>query len=164
MPDYSWPPMDQAAGDGQAPQPPGWSRQSERRGQVQLRYQARRHAVRRAADFPARACQGHQHRYQRSQEPCRASPPSASSPSPARKSSGPEPEIAVVAAETEEIANDAVRKIKVEYEVLPHVVREEDLAKVGNRAKPAGEQVTGDPDAGLQGSRRRSSKASTASR
>ncbi len=55
-------------------------------------------------------------------------------------------EIAVVAAETEELANDAVRKIKVEYEVLPHVVREEDLSKVGNRAKPAGEQVTGDPD------------------
>ncbi len=55
-------------------------------------------------------------------------------------------EIAVVAAETEEIANDAVRQIKVDYEVLPHVVREEDLSKVGNRAKPAGEQVTGDPD------------------
>lgn len=59
-------------------------------------------------------------------------------------------EIAVVAAETEEIANDAVRKIKVEYEVLPWVVREEDLAKVGNRAKPAGEQTTGDPEAAFK--------------
>ena len=55
-------------------------------------------------------------------------------------------EIAALAAETEEIANDAIRKIKVEYEILPHVVREENLAKVGNRAKPAGEQTTGDPD------------------
>lgn len=55
-------------------------------------------------------------------------------------------EIAVVAAETEQAARDAVRLIKVDYEVLPHVVREDDISKVGNRAKPAGEQVTGDPD------------------
>ena len=55
-------------------------------------------------------------------------------------------EIAVVAAETESIARDAVRAIKVDYEVLPHVVQESDLSKVGNRAKAAGEQVTGDPD------------------
>ncbi|MGH9810969.1 MAG: xanthine dehydrogenase family protein molybdopterin-binding subunit, partial [Terriglobia bacterium] len=59
-------------------------------------------------------------------------------------------EIAAVAATTEEVAYDAVRKIKVQYEVLPHVVREEDLTKVGNRAKPAGEQVTGDPDKAFQ--------------
>ncbi len=55
-------------------------------------------------------------------------------------------EIAVVAATTEEAARDAVRLIKVDYEVLPHVVLEQDLSKVGNRAKPAGEQTTGDPD------------------
>jgi xanthine dehydrogenase YagR molybdenum-binding subunit len=55
-------------------------------------------------------------------------------------------EVACVAAETEEIANDAIRLIKVDYEVLPHVVKEDDLSKVGNRAKPSGEQVTGDPD------------------
>ncbi|MGD0362190.1 MAG: xanthine dehydrogenase family protein molybdopterin-binding subunit [Bryobacteraceae bacterium] len=59
-------------------------------------------------------------------------------------------EIAAVAAVTEELANDAVRKIKVEYEVLPHLVREDDLVKAGNRAKPAGEQVTGDPDKAFQ--------------
>ena len=59
-------------------------------------------------------------------------------------------EVAAVAATTEEVANDAIRKIKVQYEVLPHVVREEDLAQVGNRAKPAGEQVTGDPDKAFQ--------------
>ena len=33
-------------------------------------------------------------------------------------------DIAAVAAETEEQARDAVRAIKVEYEVLPHVVTE----------------------------------------
>jgi xanthine dehydrogenase YagR molybdenum-binding subunit len=59
-------------------------------------------------------------------------------------------EVAVVSAKTEEIATDAARKIKVDYEVLPHVVREEDLSKVGNRAKPAGEQTTGDPDKAFQ--------------
>ena len=59
-------------------------------------------------------------------------------------------EVASVAAETEEIAKDATRKIKVQYEVLPHLVREEDLAKAGARAKPAGEQVKGDPDKAFQ--------------
>jgi xanthine dehydrogenase YagR molybdenum-binding subunit len=55
-------------------------------------------------------------------------------------------EIASVAATSLDLARDAVRKIKVQYEVLPHVVREEDLSKVGARSKPAAEQVTGDPD------------------
>ncbi|MCX6620969.1 MAG: molybdopterin-dependent oxidoreductase, partial [Acidobacteria bacterium] len=55
-------------------------------------------------------------------------------------------EIAAIAATTEEIARDAARKIVVEYDVLPHVVREEDLSKVGDRAKPTGDQTTGDPD------------------
>jgi xanthine dehydrogenase YagR molybdenum-binding subunit len=59
-------------------------------------------------------------------------------------------EVAVVAAEKESIARDAARAIKVDYEVMPHVVREDDLSKVGNRARPAGEQVTGDPDAAFK--------------
>jgi xanthine dehydrogenase YagR molybdenum-binding subunit len=59
-------------------------------------------------------------------------------------------EVASVAAETEEIAKDATRKIKVQYEVLPHLVREDDLTKAGPRAKAAGEQVTGDPDKAFQ--------------
>jgi xanthine dehydrogenase YagR molybdenum-binding subunit len=59
-------------------------------------------------------------------------------------------EIAAVAATTEEQARDAVRKIKVDYEVLPHVVREEDLSKVGKRAKPSGERIEGDPDEAWQ--------------
>jgi xanthine dehydrogenase YagR molybdenum-binding subunit len=37
--------------------------------------------------------------------------------------------VAAVAADTIEIAGDAIRAIKVEYEVLPHVVRAEDALK-----------------------------------
>ena len=55
-------------------------------------------------------------------------------------------EIAVVSAKSEEVARDAIRRIKVEYQVMPHLVNEEDLTKAGARAKAAGEQVTGDPD------------------
>jgi len=59
-------------------------------------------------------------------------------------------EIAAVAATTEEIARDAVRKIKVDYEVLPHLVKEDDLSKAGERAKAAGEKLVGDPDKAFQ--------------
>src|SRR6185295_3674283 len=51
-------------------------------------------------------------------------------------------EIAAVAATTEELARDAARKIKVEYEVLPHLVKDGDLAKAGTRARAGGEGVT----------------------
>ncbi|MGI8988098.1 MAG: xanthine dehydrogenase family protein molybdopterin-binding subunit [Bryobacteraceae bacterium] len=59
-------------------------------------------------------------------------------------------EVAAVAAITEEIARDAARAIKVEYEVMPHLVKEEDLKIAGARAKASGEQVTGDPDKAFQ--------------
>ncbi len=55
-------------------------------------------------------------------------------------------EVAAVAADTEGQALDAMRKIKVEYDVLPHFVTERDLDKAGSNAKPSGEQTTGDPD------------------
>ncbi len=59
-------------------------------------------------------------------------------------------EIAAVAATTEDLATEAARRIKVEYEVLPHLVKEDDLAKVGTRGKAAGEKVQGDPDKAFQ--------------
>jgi len=59
-------------------------------------------------------------------------------------------EVAAVAATSEELAREAVRKIKVEYEVLPHFVNEADLAKAGSRGKAAGEKVTGDPEKAIQ--------------
>jgi len=55
-------------------------------------------------------------------------------------------EVAIIAAVTEEIARDAARLVKVDYEILPHLVREDDLDKAGANARAAGEQVTGDPD------------------
>ena len=61
-------------------------------------------------------------------------------------------EVAAVSAVTEEIARDAAKAILVEYEVLTHLVKEENLAKVGPRAKAAGEQITGDPDKAFQAS------------
>src|ERR1044071_7098695 len=44
-------------------------------------------------------------------------------------------EIAAAAATTEEIAREAARRIKVEYEVLDHLVKDDDLAKARPRAK-----------------------------
>jgi len=59
-------------------------------------------------------------------------------------------EVAAVAATTEEIAREAIHKIKVVYEVMPHFVNESDLTKAAARGKAAGEKVTGDPDKALQ--------------
>jgi xanthine dehydrogenase YagR molybdenum-binding subunit len=59
-------------------------------------------------------------------------------------------EIAALAATSEEIARDAVRKIKVEYEVMPHLVKEADLGKAGAKGKAAGERIVGDPDKAFQ--------------
>ncbi len=59
-------------------------------------------------------------------------------------------DIVAVAAVDEPTAEDAIRRIKVVYEKLPHLVREEDLSKVGDRAKPAADQVSGDPDKAFQ--------------
>jgi xanthine dehydrogenase YagR molybdenum-binding subunit len=55
-------------------------------------------------------------------------------------------EIVAVAAVTEEAAEDGVRKVKVEFEQLPHLVNEEDLSQAGDRAKEAGGEKSGDPD------------------
>jgi xanthine dehydrogenase YagR molybdenum-binding subunit len=55
-------------------------------------------------------------------------------------------EIAAVAAATEEQARDGVRKIKIQYEVLPHFVKDGDLAAAGKNARQGAERVVGDPD------------------
>jgi xanthine dehydrogenase YagR molybdenum-binding subunit len=59
-------------------------------------------------------------------------------------------EIVAIAATEMALAEDAARAVKVEYEKLPHLVREEDLSKAGDRAKPAEEKTQGDPDKGFQ--------------
>ena len=58
-------------------------------------------------------------------------------------------EIAVVAAETEDKARDAIRAIQVEYEVLSHFVMEEDLGSAPE-TKVTDEEVTGDPDSAME--------------
>jgi xanthine dehydrogenase YagR molybdenum-binding subunit len=55
-------------------------------------------------------------------------------------------EIVAVSATSEDAAEDAVRKVKVQFDVLPHLVNEEDLAKVGDHATPGSTEKTGDPD------------------
>ena len=59
-------------------------------------------------------------------------------------------EVAAVAATSEEVARDAARKIKIEYEVMPHLVKEADLSKAGSKGKAAGEKIVGDPDKAIQ--------------
>src|SRR5262245_21343920 len=59
-------------------------------------------------------------------------------------------EIAAVAAETEEIAQDGADAVKIEYEVLRHLVKEESLAKAGGRVNPGADKTEGDPDQAFQ--------------
>jgi xanthine dehydrogenase YagR molybdenum-binding subunit len=59
-------------------------------------------------------------------------------------------EVVAVAADTLEHARDAARAVKVQYEVLPHLVHEHDLSKAGANAVPSGEQTTGDPEGALK--------------
>ncbi len=60
--------------------------------------------------------------------------------------------VAAVAAETLEQAQDAIRAIKVEYEVLEHFVDEDDLrgAEVAKRTKEPQESKKGDVEAALK--------------
>ncbi len=58
--------------------------------------------------------------------------------------------VAFVAAESEELAEDAARKVVVKYEKLPHVVKEQKLSEVAERAKPDDEQITGDRSKAFQ--------------
>ena len=57
-------------------------------------------------------------------------------------------DVALVAADTEELARDALRAIVVEYEVLPHFVEEEKLEAAPDPQASA-EETVGDPDAGF---------------
>ena len=59
-------------------------------------------------------------------------------------------DIVAVAAIDEPTAEDAIRRVKVEYEQLPHLVREDDFTKIRDRGKPANEQVSGNPDEAFQ--------------
>ena len=55
-------------------------------------------------------------------------------------------EIVAVAATSEEVADDAIRAIQIEYDLLPHFVTEEHKNKAPS-SEVAKEESTGDPDA-----------------
>lgn len=55
-------------------------------------------------------------------------------------------DIVVVAAVDELTAEDAVRAIKVQYEVLPHLVVDTDPKSAGDNARPAAATTVGEPD------------------
>jgi xanthine dehydrogenase YagR molybdenum-binding subunit len=54
-------------------------------------------------------------------------------------------DIVCVAAVDESTATDAARAVKVQYEVLPHLVIDTDPKGAGDMARPASEQTQGDP-------------------
>ena len=59
-------------------------------------------------------------------------------------------EIVAIAAETEEQARDAARRIQIRYEKLPHLVSDANPAKAGEHTKQLAEQADGNPDQTLQ--------------
>jgi xanthine dehydrogenase YagR molybdenum-binding subunit len=59
-------------------------------------------------------------------------------------------EIVAVAAETEDQAEDALDKIEVKYDRLPHFVMDVEPAKAGDHIKKLAEQTAGNPDQGMQ--------------
>src|SRR5262249_8576535 len=56
----------------------------------------------------------------------------------------------IVAAESEEIAREAVRRIRVEYDVLPHNVVDDDPQAAGKSATPGKANNVGDVDRAFQ--------------
>jgi len=57
--------------------------------------------------------------------------------------------VVALAAVDEPTAEDAMRAVKVEYEVLPHLVVDNDPAAAGEFARAANENKVGDPDKGF---------------
>ena len=60
-------------------------------------------------------------------------------------------EVACVAAESEEVAREAARRIKVTWEVLEPCVSDDDVEMAGNKAKKGKEQLTDGFDAAIAG-------------
>ena len=60
-------------------------------------------------------------------------------------------EIVALAAETEEQARDAARAVKIDYEVMPHLVSDATPQKAGAQHTQAGSEAKeGDPDAAMK--------------
>ncbi len=59
-------------------------------------------------------------------------------------------EVVAIAAETEEQARDAARRIEVKYEKISHLVADVPPSKAGEHTKQVAEQIDGNPDQSLQ--------------
>jgi len=59
-------------------------------------------------------------------------------------------EVVAIAAETEEQARDAARRVEVKYEKISHLVADVPPSKAGEHTKQIAEQVDGNPDQSLQ--------------
>ncbi|HLX00340.1 MAG TPA: xanthine dehydrogenase family protein molybdopterin-binding subunit [Candidatus Acidoferrales bacterium] len=59
-------------------------------------------------------------------------------------------EIVAVAAETDDQARDAMRKVKIDYEVLPYLVAYDTPQKAEGYTRQLNEATQGDPDAGFK--------------
>jgi xanthine dehydrogenase YagR molybdenum-binding subunit len=64
----------------------------------------------------------------------------------------PGQEIVAIAADTEEAARDCVAAVRIGYDVLEHLAKEEDVKKAGerNRVQPASDDTKGDPEEGFK--------------
>ena len=60
-------------------------------------------------------------------------------------------EILAIAADTEEAARDCAAAVQISYEILPHLMKEEDIQAAGqkNRVQPVEDKTEGDPEAGF---------------
>lgn len=58
-------------------------------------------------------------------------------------------EVVALAAETEDQAIDAARKVKIQYEPLPHFVMDTEPTAAGANTRKLAEQVDGNPDQGF---------------
>ena len=128
MPDYSWPPMDQRRVMGKRISRLDGPAKSSGAAKYNSDVQAGRHAVRGPADLAARARQDHQHRHQRSQEIAGRHGGSRHRRARKRDSVGRRRN------RRRRRRNRRNRQRRgsqdqSRYEVLPHVVREEDLPR-----------------------------------
>ena len=149
-PDYSWPPMDTRKIMGKPIKRLDGPQKAAGRAKYTSDLKMQGPAVRGLPHLPARPCPHHLHRYRRGGEDERRQSRPRHRRGRQRNCSGTVRKWPPWPPPTEEVAREAVRKIKVAYEVMPHFVKEDDLGKAGSRGKAAGEKVTGDPEKAMQ--------------
>ena len=141
MPDYNWPEPSKRTLMGKRISRLDGPDKVSGKAKYTLRYQAAGNALRQDRTLPVRARKDREHRYLRGGKNAGGRSVKVIQ-GPGTEIQWAGDEIVAVAASEECIAEDAARAVKVVYEKLPHLVREEDLSKAGDRLKPAAEKVT----------------------